>query len=223
MENAGSVTLATMRERFFTALLSDVLDALGHTRQAMKPSIRPLDESLVMVGRARTALYADVYAMPAPGENPYELEIALIDSLQKDEVPVFACGGTGRIAPWGELLSTASQVRGAAGAVMDGLVRDIRAIREMRFPVFHGGIGPLDSKGRGKVVAMDVPVECAGVAVSPGDLVYGDADGCVVVPRAVERQVIEAALEKLRGEKQTLAALRAGEKLGDVFARFGVL
>lgn len=223
MENAGSATLATMRERFFTALLSDVLDALGHMRQAMKPSIRPLDESLVMVGRARTALYTDVYAMPAPGENPYELEIALIDSLNKDEVPVFACGGTGRIAPWGELLSTASQVRGAAGAVMDGLVRDIRAIREMRFPVFHGGIGPLDSKGRGKVVAIDVPVECGGVSVSPGDLVYGDADGCVVVPKAVERQVIEAALEKLRGEKQTLAALRAGEKLGDVFARFGVL
>lgn len=223
MENAGSVTLATMRERFFTALLSDVLDALGHMRQAMKPSIRPLDDSLVMVGRARTAIYTDVYAMPAPGENPYALEIALIDSLQKDEVPVFACGGTGRIAPWGELLSTASQVRGAAGAVMDGLVRDIRAIRTMRFPVFHGGIGPLDSKGRGKVVAVDVPVECGGVAVSPGDLVYGDADGCVVVPKSVERQVIEAALEKLRGEKQTLAALRAGEKLGDVFARFGVL
>jgi 4-hydroxy-4-methyl-2-oxoglutarate aldolase len=223
MENAGSVTLAQMRERFFTALLSDVLDALGHTRQAMKPSIRPLDDSLVMVGRARTGLYADVYAMPAPGENPYELEIALIDSLQRDEVPVFACGATGRIAPWGELLSTASQTRGAAGAVMDGLVRDIRAIREMRFPVFHGGIGPLDSKGRGKVVAVDVPVECAGVLVSPGDLVYGDADGCVVVPKAIERQVIEAALEKLKGEKKTLAALRAGEKLGDVFARFGVL
>ena len=60
------------------------------------------------------------------------------------------------------------------GSVTDGLVRDIRQIRDLRYPVFHGGIGPLDSKGRGKVVAIDVPVECGGVLVHPGDLVFFD-------------------------------------------------
>jgi len=214
--------LGELRKKLFASLLSDVLDSLGHTEQAMPPRIRPLDEASIMVGRARTALFMDVYEV-APNENPYELEIALIDSLKPDDIPVFACGATGRIAPWGELLSTASHVRGAAGALMDGMVRDIKAIRAMNFPVFHGGIGPLDSKGRGKIMALDVPIECAGVRVCPGDLIFGDADGVIVIPQAIEEAALAAAFEKLRGEHSTLADLRAGQKLGDVYAKYGIL
>ena len=214
--------LAVIKEKLFCALLSDVMDALGCWGQAMPPRIRPLDDGLVMVGRARTALFVDQYHV-AEGENPYELEIRLIDSLMPGEIPVFSCGASGRIAPWGELLSTASKARGSAGALMDGLTRDIRAIRAMGFAVFAGGIGPLDSKGRGKIIALDVPVEVAGVKVSSGDLVFGDADGVVVVPQAIEAQVIAAAFEKLKGEHSTLADLQAGMKLGDVFAKYGVL
>lgn len=221
MTNAA-IDFADIRSRLTTALLSDVLDALGHRAQALPPRIRPLDEASVLAGRARTALFMDVYEV-TPGENPYELEIALIDSLQRDEIPVFSCGGTGRIAPWGELLTTASLARGAAGVLMDGMVRDIRAIRATGFPVFHGGIGPLDSKGRGKIVALDVPVECAGVRVTPGDLIFGDADGVIVVPRAVEAAALAAAAEKLAGERSTLADLRAGLRLGDVYAKYGIL
>ena len=210
------------RTPLFAALLSDVLDGMGLTRQALPARIRPLDDALVMLGRARTALYADVYAY-AEGENPYELEIALVDGLRPGEIPVFACGASGRIAPWGELLSTAAQVRGAAGALMDGAVRDIKAIRAMRFPVFHGGIAPLDSKGRGRVVQTDVPVECGGVAVSPGDLVLGDADGVVVVPREAEAEALRRVRTKLEGERNTLRELREGQTLAAVFARHGVL
>ena len=214
--------LADLRTRLFASLLSDVLDGLGYMNQALPCHIRPLDDASVMVGRARTALFMDVYEVK-DGENPYENEIALIDSLRPDDIPVFSCGKTGRIAPWGELLSTASSVRGAAGALMDGLVRDIRAIRTMGFPVFHGGIGPLDSKGRGKIMAVDVPIECAGVRVNPGDLIYGDADGVVIVPQAIEAEVLAAAYEKLKGEKSTLADLQAGISLGAVFAKYGIL
>lgn len=209
--------------RFFSALLSDALDSLGYMHQAMPSRIRPLDEDLVMVGRARTALFMDVYELPQAGSNPYELEIALIDSLKSGDVPVFGCGATGRISPWGALLSTASQVRGASGALMDGLVRDIREIRAMKFPVFHSGIGPLDSKGRGKVVAIDVPIECAGVRVCSGDLIFGDADGCVVIPRSIEGDVIASAEEKLAGERSTLEALRTGKSLATVFAEYNTL
>ena len=214
--------LALLRQRLFASVLSDCLDAAGHRNQAMQARIRPLDETLVLCGRARTALYMDVYEAPE-GENPYELEIRLLDDLKPDEVPVFACGSSGRIAPWGELLTTAARARGAAGVVMDGLTRDIRAIREMKFPVFAGGIGPLDSKGRGKIMAIDVPVEVAGARVAPGDLVFGDADGVVVVPRAVEEQVVAAALAKVAGENATREALARGEKLADVFKRHGIL
>lgn len=215
-------SLATLRETMFSALLSDCLDQAGLRRQAMPSRIRPLDEQRIMVGRARTAAYMEVYHVE-DGVNPYDLEIELIDTLRPDEIPVFACSNPARVAPWGELLSTASQVRGAAGAVMDGCVRDIKAIRAMGFPVFHGGIAPLDSKGRARVMAIDVPVECAGVAVESGDLVFGDADGLVVVPKAMETEVLRLAEEKLRGEKDTLAALRAGVSLREVFERYGIL
>lgn len=214
--------LEALRTRLFTSVLSDCLDQVGFTRQAMPPRIRPLDEACVMVGRARTAAFMEVYSV-SPGDNPYELEIALIDSLKADEIPVFACSNSVRVAPWGELLSTASKVRGAAGALMDGCVRDIKAIRAMRFPVFHGGIAPLDSKGRGKVMAIDVPIECAGVSVQSGDLVFGDADGVVVIPRRAEEEVLRLAFEKIAGERSTLRDLQGGDSLGAVFARYGIL
>lgn len=215
-------TLTQIRETLFAAVLSDCLDQVGVMKQALPSRIRPLDESLVMVGRARTAAFMEVYSVPE-GSNPYELEIALIDSLQADQIPVFACSNPERVAPWGELLSTASRVRGATGALMDGCVRDIKAIKAMGYPVFHAGIAPLDSKGRGKIMALDVPIECAGVPVSPGDLIFGDADGVVVIPRAVEAEVLRLAFDKVTGERNTLRDLQRGDKLADVFARYGIL
>ena len=207
-----------------TAVLSDTLDSVGLMQQALKPFMRPLDDALQLIGRARTGVYMPVYAPPAPGENPYEVEIALVDDLAAGDVVVLACDGpTDRIAPWGELLSTASVARGAAGCVTDGLVRDVRQIREMGFAVFCGGIGPLDTKGRARMVERDVPVVCAGVHVRPGDLVFGDVDGVVVIPREVEEEVVRRALEKVSGENQSRQALQRGEKLGDVFRRLGIL
>jgi regulator of RNase E activity RraA len=204
-------------------LLSDVMDTLGLANRAMKPYVRPLDEELTLVGRARTGLYMPTYSVRA-GENPYAVEIALVDDLKPGEVAVLACGGPSeRIAPWGELLTTASRARGAAGCVTDGLVRDIRQIRTMRFPVFHGGIGPLDTKGRARMMELDIPVECGGVAVRSGDIVFGDADGVVVIPREHEAAVIAKAKEKALGEDRTRVELRQGRLLGQVYDKYGVL
>lgn len=206
-----------------SSILSDVMDSLGLVRRAMRPFVRPIDDGKVLVGRARTGLYMPAYAL-GEGENPYDLEIALVDDLKPQEVIVLACNGpTERIAPWGELLTTAAQVRGAAGCVTDGLVRDVRQIRAMGFPVFHGGIGPLDTKGRARMVDRDVPVECGGVAIESGDIVFGDIDGVVVVPHAHEHAVIEKAVVKVLGENNTRDALRKGESLAQVFQRFGIL
>ena len=214
--------LGRIRDTLFTSVLSDCLDAVGVRDRALPSRIRPLDEDLTMVGRARTAAFMEVYHHDE-GTNPYELEIALIDSLQADEIPVFACSNPARVAPWGELLSTAARARGAAGALMDGCTRDVRAVRAMQFPVFHGGVAPLDSKGRGRIMAVDTPIECAGVKVDPGDLIFGDADGVVIVPQAVENEVLRLAFEKVSGERDTLNDLLRGDKLADVFARYGIL
>jgi 4-hydroxy-4-methyl-2-oxoglutarate aldolase len=204
-------------------ILSDVMDSLGLVHQAMRPFVRPLDEQSVLVGRARTGLYMPVYSARA-GENPYEVEIALVDDLKPGEVAVLACGGpTERIAPWGELLSTACMARGAAGCVTDGLVRDTRQIRTMGFTVFHGGIGPLDTKGRARMMERDIPVECGGVHVRSGDIVFGDVDGVVVIPHERAAEVIARAKQKAEGEDHTRDELRKGTLLGEVYKKYGVL
>ncbi len=214
--------IATARARLYAGVISDVLDSLGDLDHALAPGIRPLDESLTLFGRARTGLYASVYHVE-PGTNPYELEIKLIDSLAPDDVPVLACPPGNRVAPWGELLSTAALARHAAGAVTDGLVRDVRLIREMGFPVFAGGIGPLDSKGRGEVRAIDIPIECAGVGVRPGDWIFGDVDGVVVLPADLAEQAVTLALEKVEQENIVRDELAAGQSLAAVFARHQIL
>jgi len=214
------ITLA--RENLYSGVISDVLDSLDQWQHAMAPHVRPLDESLTMFGRARTGLYSRLYHVD-PAVNPYELEIALIDSLEPGDVPVLACPPGNMVAPWGELLSTASRARQAAGAVTDGLVRDVRFIRKMGFPVFAGAIGPLDSKGRGSVVAIDVPVECGGTMVNSGDWIFGDVDGICVIPSAIAEKVIDLALKKISQETTVRDELAAGEPLATVFARHGIL
>jgi regulator of RNase E activity RraA len=217
-----NLDLAALRD-LSAPIVSDVMDSLGLRDQAMRPFVRPLDESAVLIGRARTGLYMPVYEA-RPGENPYEVEIALVDDLKPGDVAVLACGGpTERIAPWGELLSTASKMRGAAGCVTDGLVRDVRQIRALRFPVFHGGIGPLDTKGRARMVERDTPVECAGVRVRTGDIIFGDADGVVVIPQERAQDVLERARRKVAGENHTREELAQGRLLGEVYKKYGVL
>jgi len=214
--------LDELTRRLYTAVLSDVLDDVGIRAQALPPRIRPLDENLVLAGFARTGLFRDVYHV-AEDENPYALEIAILDDLNAGDVMIFGCGASGRIAPWGELLTTAARARGARGAVTDVLVRDVRGIRSVHFPVYHGGIAPLDSKGRGKVVDIDIPIECAGVRVEPGDLVFGDVDGAVIVPRRAEEDVLARAFDKVARENTTRDELLRGAKLKDVYDRYGVL
>jgi regulator of RNase E activity RraA len=107
--------------------------------------------------------------------------------------------------------------------VTDGLVRDVRHIRTMKFPVFHGGIGPLDSRGRGRMIEMDRPVICAGARVCAGDTVFGDVDGVVVVPQGIAEQVFAKALDKVKHENRTRDELREGRLLSEVYAKYGVL
>ena len=214
--------LGLARGKLYSGVISDMLDSFGFFDQAMPPNIRPLDDSLVICGRARTGLYMPIYHDDA-AINVYEHEIALVDDLAPGDVAVFSCGGNSRIAPWGELLSTASRARGAVGCVTDGLVRDVRMIREMQFAVFAGGVGPLDTKHRGKMMMTDVPAMIGNVRIEVGDIVFGDADGVVAIPQAVARDVLAKALEKVESEDVMRAELEAGALLKDMFEKYGIL
>ena len=214
--------ISEVRSKLYSGVISDVLDSLGYWEQAMSPDLRPLDEGLVLFGRSRTGLYMDIYHVE-PGVNPYELEIALVDDLKRDDVAVLGCPQGRRVAPWGELLSTTAWARGAAGCVTDGLVRDVRIIRSMAFPVFAGGIGPLDLRGRGQVMQINVPIKCGGARVTPGDWIFGDVDGVMVIPAAVCERTLELALDKVEKETTVRQELARGDLLSDVFARHGIL
>lgn len=214
--------LAWVAEHLYVPAVCDVLDDRGYRDQAMHQRLRPLDpENCTIVGRARTFRWMEVDYIDE--EDPYGLEIEAMDSLGPGDVVVHSCDPGFTNAPWGELMSTVAVRNGAAGCVCDSMVRDCRRIMAMRFPVFTAGIRPLDSKGRGRVMAYDVPVRCGGVLVRPRDLVFADYDGIVVVPRVAEDEVLRLAAEKVGKEDTTRQELLKGRKLRDVFDEFGVL
>jgi len=209
-----------MRDNLYTAVISDSLDDLGYRNQAMNERLRPINQDHVLVGRAKTVLCVDVYHIH---ENSYDKEIAAIDSVQPGEVVVAATNRSVRNGMWGELLSTASKMRGASGAVIDGLARDTKMIQKLDFPVFCTGFKPVDSKGRGVVIDYDCPIEAGDVLVHPGDVIFGDRDGIVVIPQAVLGQVFEAAMAKVTGENNSRRELLEGRLLREVYDKYGVL
>ena len=220
LEDADVELFEHIERNLYTAVLADSLDEIGLREQAMRETIRPLSPNLVFAGWARTIACMDVHYL---GQNPYAVEIEAVDSLMPGEIAVVATGDSKRNAPWGELLSTAALSRGARGAVIDGLVRDVKKIEALGFPVFASGIKPVDSRGRGLVVDYNVPVDCGGVVVTPGDLVVADFDGVVVIPARAVAEVVRRATEKATRENQSRAALMSGKLLRDVYREYGVL
>jgi 4-hydroxy-4-methyl-2-oxoglutarate aldolase len=212
--------LATMRDRLYVAVVSDVLDHQGLLDQAMAARLRPIAPTMRVIGRAHTVLTADVYERPA---EPYRLEIAAVDALKPGDVMVACTNGSERTCFWGELLSTAATARGATGCVIDGHTRDALRIIEMGFPVFCTGFRPVDSSYRSVVVDYGIPVRVGEVLVRPGDIIFGDFDGIVVVPRERLAETVERALAKVEGENHSREMLRQGHLLRDVYDKYGVL
>jgi 4-hydroxy-4-methyl-2-oxoglutarate aldolase len=215
-----TITLSQMRERLYSAVVCDALDKLGLKNQSPRVPIRPLTIQGVLVGRCKTTLWAE---MAHEDPRPYELELQAVDSCQVDDVIIAVAGGSMRSGLWGELLSTAARRSGCAGAIVDGAVRDVVKMTAMGFPVFARGTCVYDSRDRNRVVDVDVPVEIDGVRFSPGDLVIADADGIVVVPRAVEAEAIGAAWEKVNAENVVREAIAGGMTAAEAFRKYGVL
>jgi 4-hydroxy-4-methyl-2-oxoglutarate aldolase len=209
-----------METTLYTAVIADALDQLGYHDRAMREYLRPLSPDAKFAGWARTILCQDIFYEPS---NLYELEIEAVDSIVTGEVVVVSTGASIRNAPWGELLSTAARARGARGAVIDGLVRDVKTIQKLEFPVFAAGIKPVDSRGRGMVIDYNVPVQCGGIIITPGDLIFADYDGVVAIPSNVLQETLAIATDKASKENHSRDALLNGAYLADVYAKFGVL
>ena len=199
-----------LRNKLDTALVSDSLDDLGLHEQVMRSDIRPLYQGAVVVGRAYPAITVEMYEV---GDEAYPGMPETVDSLKPNDVLVLGGHRPRHTCLWGDLVSTAVQVRGANGAVIDGNVRDVREIIKLKFPVFSSGIGMATPLGRAKVSAHGCKVSCGGVVVNPGDIVFGDMDGVVVIPREHVKEVISLALKREKGEELLRSKLLAGEMM----------
>src|SRR6266550_6676158 len=206
--------------RLSTAVVSDILDDLGHHYHVLDPAIRPLGTAAVIAGWANPFLVAEVDEIPA---DPYTGEIAALDDIAPGEVVLVAAGGSARAACWGELFSTAALARRARGTLIDGYCRDAQVIAALGYPVWCRGLLPLDVKGRLAVTAWRQPAVVGGLPVRPGDLVVADADGAVVVPAGLIDETIRLALAKASKEHRVRNALTEGSTLRSAYDRFGVL
>lgn len=210
----------TLLERLYPAVVADVLDTLGYRRQCLDSLIRPLTPQTRIAGVAFTARAVPVDEVPA---EPYKLEIAAVEAMSRGNVLVVDAGNDRTCGFWGELLTTACQYKGVAGVIMSACTRDVWKIDELDFPVFGIGYHPADSKGRADIVAIDVPVKIGGVDVRSGDVVLGDRDGVVVIPRHVREETLRLAGEKVAGENVVRRELASGMPMGEAFARYGIL
>lgn len=214
------IALASLRQHLYSAVVCDALDRVGLTNQSPRIPLQPLTVPGVLIGRCKTTLWAD---MAHVDPRPYELELLAVDTCRPDDVLIAAAGGTTRSGLWGELLSTAARRSGCVGAIVDGAVRDVVKMTQMAFPVFARGTCVYDSRNRSRVIDVDVPVEIDGVLFSPGDLVIADADGIVVVPQAIESDVIRAAWDKVHAENEVRAEIASGMTATEAFRKYGVL
>lgn len=213
-----------IKQNLYVAAVCDILDGLGYRNQAMHQRLRPLlpdPENCGFIGRARTFRWMEIDYIDE--ENPYGLEIEAMDSLKAGDVAVHSTDYSGTNAPWGELMSTIAKRNGVSGCVCDSQIRDCIKIMKMGFPVYYSGIRPLDSKGRALVQAYDVPVRCGEVLVNPGDIIYADFDGIVVVPGKIKNDVFQKAEEKVNKENLSRKELLNGKSLREVYDKYKAL
>ena len=214
------LTLVERLSRLHPAVVADCLDRQGLRRQVLAPHIRPLTPTMRLAGFAATVHCIEVDAVPESRDDWYRNELASVDALQPGDVIIVS---TCRGSFWGELLATASRVRGALGVVADAYTRDTLALIAMGFPTFAAGIHCADSLGRIDVDAFDVPITCGGVDIQPDDLVLGDHDGVVTIPAELGEEIVARAEEKLRGENLVREKLAEGMPVSEAFRTYGVI
>lgn len=208
-----------MREKLYTPVVGDILDQMGLVHQFLPQDIRPLRDDMKLAGKAMTVLMTDVYGKQ---EKPFGYLTEALDQLEKNEIYI-AAGGTRRCAYWGELLTATARTRGAAGAVLDGWHRDTPQVLAQNWPVFSAGCYAQDSSVRTQVTQFRCPIEIGGVNILPGDIIFGDVDGVLIIPQGVVEETVSLALEKASGEKLVRKAIEGGMSATEAFAKLGIL
>jgi len=216
-----------MKKHLFSAVIGDILDKMHHYNQFLPQRIQPVSENMIIAGRAMPVLEADLYGEVTNAQNPllnkpFGLMLEALDDLKKHEV--YICSGSSpSYALVGELMCTRMQVLQAAGVVVNGFHRDTKGIRELEFPCFSYGRYAQDQAPRGKVIGYRVTIEIDRVIVNPGDIVFGDLDGVIVIPQEIETEVLMKAYEKAVGEKKVAESIRNGMAAKASWDKYGIM
>lgn len=214
-----SERFASLKDSLYTPVIGDVMDAMGYRHQYLPTDIRGIRPEMTVVGRAMPVLISDSFVNE---KKPFGLLTEALDQLEAGEI-YLARSGRLDCSAWGEIMTATARGRGSVGAVIDGFHRDTVKVLEQDFPVFSRGAYGQDAGPRASVLDFRVPVEIGQVTVTPGDLVFGDIDGVLVIPQAIEAEVIERALAKASAENTVRAAIERGMSSTEAFRTYGVL
>jgi 4-hydroxy-4-methyl-2-oxoglutarate aldolase len=195
-----------------TTSISDALDRLGIAGQCL--GIKPLDHRFRLTGRAFTILYG-------PASTPPGTVGDYIDDLEPDTVIVLDNGGRENATVWGDILTTMAHRRGIAGTVIDGACRDVHLSLSLGYPIFSRSYSMRTGKDRVQVEATNCTVNIGDARVNAGDILRGDADGVIVIPKAHEDKVLAIAEEIDAVESRILAAVKDGMKLVEARRQHG--
>jgi regulator of RNase E activity RraA len=210
---------ALMRSTLYTPVVGDLLDRVGNFHTFLPQRIQPLRPDMKVAGRAMPVLQGDVFG---PQSDPFGRMTEALDALRDNEIYI-ATGTALRCANWGEIMTATAKTRGAAGAVVNGYHRDTPKVLEQEWPVFSRGAYGQDSGPRMKVLDFGCRIEIGAVVIEAGDIIFGDVDGVLVIPKRLEEEIITGALEKARTEKVVRHEIEAGMSCTDAFRKYGVL
>ena len=198
--------------RLDTTSLSDAMDRLGIAGQCL--GIKPLDPRFRLTGRAFTILYG-------PAGKPPGTVGDYIDDVPPGSVVVLDNGGRENATVWGDILTWVAHTRGVAGTVIDGACRDVALSLELGYPIYSRTYSMRTGKDRVQVEGTNVPVNIGDARVHPGDILRGDADGVVAIPRAHENEVLQIAEEIDAVEDRIRRAVKEGKTLAEARRQFG--
>jgi 4-hydroxy-4-methyl-2-oxoglutarate aldolase len=204
--------------RLYTGAISDILDKNGYRHQVLPFSITPFTTANRVAGPAFTG---QGYPCADIAQDDAKRRLRILDSIPAGTVSVWATGGSTDCAHWGEIMSTAARQRGSTGAVVDGGVRDVDFLNAMNYPVFAKFKSAASLAGRWDIVDSQIPIKVGDTVVHPGDFVFGDTDGVVVIPKEITLDVLVAAEDIFEREKGMRLELQQGLSVTEAFAKYG--